>query len=195
MRFTCQIRHLSSKKVLAFCAPTVTLSDTYNVKKRICTLFIETDENESLLLNAFITNSVCKSDNFHPVTFPRLRPENLAFGCGKSLIELEEWNRLLDAIDQLHDDDIADLDSLNVVLVGYFRRLCSKDYVRDDAARQANEEITHSFNEAIAVKDFDTPKRVANALVKSQLVANMPVLLSNILKTLNKNGLERRRVQ
>ena len=178
------------QKVLAFCTPPTSSSDHSNtdddVKKRICTLFIETDANKSLL-NAFTTNSVCKSDNFDPVPFLHLRPENLAFGCGKSLIELEEWNRLLDAIDQLHDD-IASLDSVVIVVVGYFRRLCSKDYVRDDAARQANEEIARSFNEAIAVQDFDTAKRVANALVKSQLVANMPVLLTNLLKTLNKNA-------
>ena len=101
-----------------------------NMKKRICTLLIETNENE--LLNALTTNPVCKSNNFYPVTFLCLPPENLTFGFGKTLIELEEWSRLYEAISKLYD--IADLDSMKVVF-GYFRRVCSKDYVREDATR------------------------------------------------------------
>ena len=63
-----------------------------------------------------IPNPVCKSNNFYPVTFLCLPPENLTFGFGKTLIELEESNRLLGEISKLHDD-IADLDSLKIIVL------------------------------------------------------------------------------
>ena len=56
---------------------------------------------------------------------------------------------------------MADLDSLEIIIFYYFRRACSKDYVRDDATRQANEQITSKFQDAIAAQDFDAAKCIA----------------------------------